>query len=100
MVDLSICKRFPGSHVIIEQIHHFDSYVNVSQRVAVNHRKHHHFERASAMASDSLRQEECALRCLTTWDCKSFDFRARRDRLDGSPRFGSPDFDLRINKAC
>lgn len=24
-----------------------------------------------------IRQEECALRCLTTWDCKSFDFRAR-----------------------
>jgi len=34
-----------------------------------------------------MSEEECALRCLTTWDCKSFDFRARRDRLDGSPRF-------------
>ena len=31
-------------------------------------------ERASRVA---LAQEECALRCLTTWDCKSFDFRAR-----------------------
>lgn len=24
-----------------------------------------------------MSEEECALRCLTTWDCKSFDFRAR-----------------------